>query len=143
MIAPVLIACKPAHAFSIYVRVPSERPNPIIALPAFQLEWLGMRARLAVLVPVSILSLVLVVVYLRSTRPASKPGGSNASPTTSPAATATASQTEFAPTAVYAHNLMLRKGPDFRIYVRWLQRTDGPLPARRQSNLRRSRVFLA
>ena len=26
-----------------------------------------------------------------------------------------------APTAVYAHNLMLRKGPDFRIYVRWLR----------------------
>jgi len=28
---------------------------------------------------------------------------------------------ESAPTAVYAHNLMLRKGPDFRIYVRWLR----------------------
>lgn len=25
------------------------------------------------------------------------------------------------PTNVYAHNLMLRKGPDFRIYVRWLR----------------------
>jgi hypothetical protein len=24
------------------------------------------------------------------------------------------------PTRIYAHNLMLRKGPDFRIYVRWL-----------------------
>jgi hypothetical protein len=80
-----------------------------------------MRARLAVLVSVSILSPVLVVLYLRSARPVSKPGGSDASPTTLPAATATANQTEFAPTAVYAHNLMLRKGPDFRIYVRWLQ----------------------
>ena len=27
---------------------------------------------------------------------------------------------DLAPTAVYAHNLLLRKGPDFRIYVRWL-----------------------
>src|SRR4051794_10555698 len=25
------------------------------------------------------------------------------------------------PTKVYAHNLMLRKGPSFRIYVRWLR----------------------
>ena len=24
------------------------------------------------------------------------------------------------PTRIYAHNLMLRKGPDFRIYIRWL-----------------------
>jgi hypothetical protein len=28
---------------------------------------------------------------------------------------------ESAPTTVYAHNLMLRKGPNFRIYVRWLR----------------------
>jgi hypothetical protein len=27
---------------------------------------------------------------------------------------------ELNPTRIYAHNLMLRKGPDFRIYVRWL-----------------------
>jgi hypothetical protein len=27
---------------------------------------------------------------------------------------------ELTPTRIYAHNLMLRKGPDFRIYVRWL-----------------------
>jgi hypothetical protein len=80
-----------------------------------------MRARLAVLVSVSILALVVVFVYLWSARPASGPAGSNPSPATSPAATATASETEFVPTAVDAHNLMLRKGPDFRIYVRWLR----------------------
>jgi hypothetical protein len=27
---------------------------------------------------------------------------------------------ELSPTRVYAHNLVLRKGPDFRIYIRWL-----------------------
>jgi hypothetical protein len=27
---------------------------------------------------------------------------------------------DLSPTRMYAHNLMLRKGPDFRIYVRWL-----------------------
>ena len=35
---------------------------------------------------------------------------------------------ELTPTRIYAHNLMLRKGPDFRIYIRWLngemQRTN-------------------
>jgi hypothetical protein len=28
---------------------------------------------------------------------------------------------DLAPTVVYAHNLMLRKGPDFRIYIRWIR----------------------
>lgn len=28
--------------------------------------------------------------------------------------------TDLTPTRIYAHNLLLRKGPDFRIYVRWL-----------------------
>ncbi|HET6219617.1 MAG TPA: hypothetical protein VFE27_21510, partial [Acidobacteriaceae bacterium] len=36
---------------------------------------------------------------------------------------------DLSPTRMYAHNLMLRKGPDFRIYVRWLngemRRTKG------------------
>jgi hypothetical protein len=27
---------------------------------------------------------------------------------------------EVDPTRIYAHNLMLRKGPDFRVYIRWL-----------------------
>jgi hypothetical protein len=39
-----------------------------------------------------------------------------------PAATRGASaSSDTAPTNVYAHNLMLRKGPSFRIYVRWLR----------------------
>src|ERR1700722_9034790 len=28
---------------------------------------------------------------------------------------------DLSPTRTYAHNLMLRKGPDFRIYIRWLK----------------------
>ncbi len=28
---------------------------------------------------------------------------------------------ELAPTLVYAHNLLLHKGPDFRIYIRWIR----------------------
>lgn len=37
------------------------------------------------------------------------------------AAVITPAASESASTTVYAHNLMLRKGPDFRIYVRWLR----------------------
>ena len=32
-----------------------------------------------------------------------------------------ASSDDRGPTNVYAHNLMLRRGPDFRVYVRWLR----------------------
>jgi hypothetical protein len=80
-----------------------------------------MRARLAVLVSICILLLVFVVRHVRSTRLASQPAASAAFTRTSPAATTIPATPESAPTAVYAHNLMLRKGPDFRIYVRWLR----------------------
>jgi hypothetical protein len=80
-----------------------------------------MRARLAVLVSVCILVLVVFVVWhLRSTRLASQPAAP-ASTGTSPSGATIAATPESAPTAVYVHNLMLRKGPDFRIYVPWLR----------------------
>jgi hypothetical protein len=34
---------------------------------------------------------------------------------------ATAVTSDSAPTAVHAHNLLLRRGPDFRVYVQWLR----------------------
>ncbi len=80
-----------------------------------------MRVRLAILGSVCILSLVFVVWHVRSTRIPSQPTISRTSTDTSPAGASTPSTPESAPTAVYAHNLMLRKGPDFRIYVRWLR----------------------
>src|SRR5689334_19322069 len=36
------------------------------------------------------------------------------------------------PTRVYAHNLMLRRGPHFRVYVRWLR--GEMAPTRRGAN---------
>jgi hypothetical protein len=71
-----------------------------------------------VVVSASVLLLAFVVWHLRSAKPTA---GSNPSPASSPAAAATPTTPESAPTAVYAHNLMLRRGPDFRIYVRWLR----------------------
>ena len=40
---------------------------------------------------------------------------------TTDAATATAASAGTAPTTVYAHNILLRKGPNFRIYIRWIR----------------------
>jgi hypothetical protein len=84
------------------------------------------RRRLALLVSASVALLLLVVWRVQATRHVAH---SSAPVDTSPAAaSATASETrhsaaesESAPTNVYAHNLMLRKGPDFRFYVRWLR----------------------
>jgi hypothetical protein len=79
-----------------------------------------MRARVAVPISVCILLLGVLIWHLRS-RPASQSAASEASTATSLPGTTTAATPDSAPTAVYAHNLMLRRGPDFRIYVRWLR----------------------
>jgi hypothetical protein len=80
-----------------------------------------MRARLAVLVYVCILLLVYIFWHLRSTRPASQSAVSAFPASTSVPGATVPPMPESVPTVVYAHNLMLRKGPDFRIYVRWLR----------------------
>jgi hypothetical protein len=80
-----------------------------------------MRVCLAVLLSVCILLLVFVVWYLQSTRLPSQPPASATSTGTVPPVATVAAAPESAPTAIDAHNLMLRKGPDFRIYVRWLR----------------------
>ena len=80
-----------------------------------------MRARLVVLIAVPACLLVLVLWHLRSSPPAAGPATPATSPGTSFLAATTPATPESAPTAVYAHNVMLRKGPDFRIYVRWLR----------------------
>ena len=82
-----------------------------------------MRSRFTVSIALLVMALSLVtwLLYRR--------GHSMASPASSVPAVSSSSTTVVAmpdsgdrgPTNVYAHNLMLRKGPDFRIYVRWLR----------------------
>jgi hypothetical protein len=79
-----------------------------------------MRARVPILASVTLL-LAFVAWHLRSTRFTNQPAASATSTGTSAPAATIPANPESAPTAVYAHNLMLRKGPDFRIYVRWLR----------------------
>jgi hypothetical protein len=83
-----------------------------------------MRARLAILIAVPSFFLILVLWHLRTSTSATRPATSISTTTdsaTSSLVPSTLAATGSAPTSVYAHNLMLRKGPDFRIYVRWLR----------------------
>src|SRR5712691_10292238 len=82
-----------------------------------------MRIRLVAPVSALVILLLFLAWHFRSRKGAAEPSAS--SPSTSgamlvvtPASPATS---ESAPTKIYAHNLMLRKGPNFRIYVRWLR----------------------
>jgi hypothetical protein len=76
-----------------------------------------MRARLAVVVSLCILLVGFVAWRLRSNEPAASVSSSSAM-TAVPAS----SMDDFgAATAIYAHNLLLRRGPDFRVYVLWLR----------------------
>ena len=81
-----------------------------------------MRTRLAILVSACFLALALVVWHLRARRIStqSTPSASATNIGVSPATSSPANDESMA-TAVYAHNLLLRKGPDFRIYIPWLR----------------------
>jgi hypothetical protein len=88
-----------------------------------------MRVRLAVLIAIAVVLLATVILLIRHSQskknadeaPAAAASTSvDTSSRPSPAHTVGATS-ELAPTNVYAHNLLLRKGPSFRIYVRWLR----------------------
>lgn len=86
-----------------------------------------MRGRLAVFIVLLVVLLVTAAWYIGSrNRSARSEGRSTATKAASGAAgTQLASEasasSDTLPTNVYAHNLLLRKGPDFRVYVRWLR----------------------
>ncbi len=63
---------------------------------------------------------VAFFVYLGRRSPAAAPAP-NAAVSNKPITGSTPAGPATEPTNVYAHNLLLRKGPDFRIYVRWLR----------------------
>jgi hypothetical protein len=84
-----------------------------------------MRGRLALLIFAALVLLLLLAwrfqVKKRTTE-SSTPTTGYVPLSETPVATSPAKPpSDFAPTNVYAHNLMLRKGPSFRVYVRWLR----------------------
>src|SRR6202163_269235 len=83
-----------------------------------------MRARLTFLISALVVSLMLLVWHAQSTKHATEPSASTTpwpSGVTSRTLDGARASSESAPTTVYAHNLLLRKGPNFRVYVRWLR----------------------
>ena len=85
-----------------------------------------MRRRLAVLIAVLAGLLVTAVWYVGSRNRSTRSEGNNTAKNAAPGAagtqpaSGTSASSDTLPTNVYAHNLLLRKGPDFRVYVRWL-----------------------
>ena len=86
------------------------------------------RARVGFPVAALLLSLVLLMVsHIHSTKQATNrsasttPSPSDATWDTLPTTDSARSTSDAAATNVYAHNLLLRKGENFRIYVRWLR----------------------
>jgi hypothetical protein len=89
----------------------------------------AMGRRLGVLAAIcALLLLIFVVWHSRSAKTAPAP----TSATFAEPAAATSGGTDAASTKIYAHNLILRRGPDFRIYVRWLR--GNMIPTRREVN---------
>ena len=85
-----------------------------------------MRFRIALLLSAIVVMLILVAWHFRSTKSAvAPPNPADANPDTLVLSTGTpgaGTSSANAPTTIYAHNLMLRKGSSgFRIYVRWLR----------------------
>jgi len=80
-----------------------------------------MRARLAIVGLLGVLLLAFAVWHFRSARRSNEQAHSAYSMETAASADAAPATSDSASTSVFAHNLMLRRGPDFRIYVRWLR----------------------
>src|SRR5580704_9256333 len=82
---------------------------------------------LAVLVSILIVSLTLVVWDLKSTKRADEGSASTTAtlyaeaPDTASATDGVGASSASAPTDISAHNLLLRKGPNLRVYVPWLR----------------------
>jgi hypothetical protein len=86
-----------------------------------------MRRRLAFLISAVVISLMLLVWRFQSTRHATAPSAwvssslSSETPSASSATRPARTAYDSGGTTVKAHNLLLRKGPNFRVYVRWLR----------------------
>jgi hypothetical protein len=77
-----------------------------------------------VLLGIASLLVVLLVRHFLSAKPDAGKGVPASQATNEPALASQPIQqsaSDSAPTNIHAHNLMLRKGPSFRIYVRWLK----------------------
>ena len=81
--------------------------------------------RLRVVIPICVLVLAALTIAWFAARgsrgEASATATGDASQTPVATGAKQSASDDRGPTNIYAHNLMLRKGPDFRVYVRWLR----------------------
>lgn len=81
-----------------------------------------MKKRVVVLVSVLVILIALLWYFQAGKSSTVSPASiTSSSPTTVTSAKQASALSDSASTQVYAHNLMLRKGPSFRVYVRWLR----------------------
>jgi hypothetical protein len=82
-----------------------------------------MRGRLTVLISAVVVLLLLLVWRFQGRKQATESSmpAAGYAPASSTSSAMPPTSSDSAPTNVYAHNLMLRKGPSFRVYVRWLR----------------------
>lgn len=78
------------------------------------------RTAFLVLVPLVALGLVWLAWRRHASTIGPSPSDAASSPTASSSVALSPAAEGLAPTNIYAHNLLLRKGPQFRIYIRWL-----------------------
>ncbi|MEO8737965.1 MAG: hypothetical protein ABI380_15680 [Edaphobacter sp.] len=86
------------------------------------LKWYTVnRSRIAFIATVAVVVVLCLCWFLWHSR-SKTPASSSSVTARNPVSTTGASSiSDLAPTQVYAHNLLLRKGPNFRIYVPWIR----------------------
>ncbi|HMD20808.1 MAG TPA: hypothetical protein VKH40_10825 [Alloacidobacterium sp.] len=76
------------------------------------------RPRTALLVSIIAIAIgCLGWIFWQMRSPSAAPAQAASTPGSVPASNA---KDDLAPTSLYAHNILLRKGPDFRVYIRWI-----------------------
>src|SRR5690242_7262768 len=109
----------PGEAFFHHIVTMQSRPN----LAAPDVDSTSKPAVYGVRTLVAAVLVVIVALLLGFFLGRHLRGRSEAHPQNTQAGTSTATargQADQAPTQVYAHNIMLRKGPNFRIYLVWI-----------------------
>lgn len=76
------------------------------------------RPRPAYLAIAAVVTVLCLCWFFRRSRPTTS---APAPPSAAVVSAIDAASNDLAPTQVYAHNLLLRKGPNFRIYIRWIR----------------------
>lgn len=68
-----------------------------------------------------LIALAVAILWLATTRGHENPAASAQPASSAPAAAPAEDRSAIAPTEIYAHNLLLRQGPDLKVYIPWVR----------------------